>query len=596
MAPKTTTIGRLLINQTLPSAYQIHETVTNKELKNKLIGLAKNDPHTYVDTIGKLKHVGDAIATDLGVTVGLDDIEPDYKKRDAILEPALKQVKASKDLDKRRQIIASTQEKLLKLTMEHPGQMTPMVRGGSRGKPAQLLRTVASPVATTNERGEVIPWLISKSYSEGLKPADNWVAMGEARRGHVEAAIAISTPGEISKILVNNMSDQLITIPDCGTHNGIMLSTSDPNIVDRYTAKTNTLITPQVANELRRKQSTILVRSPMTCEAAQGICQRCYGLNPKGQLHTIGANVGMVSAHAITEPLTQMALNARHAARTAAKEQAVLSGLEGFKQLTEIPQSFFNKAILASHDGKVTSVKVAPQGGHYVHMGDTEHYIPPQLDPVVLKGTTVRAGDVLSTGIPRPDEVLAHKGLDAGRNYIVQQLQNIYKGQGIDVDRRHLELVAKTDLNYVRLTDPKSDDHGFIRGDVVDFNRFRTTIAENAQHVPLAKAIGKPLGNTVLHYAVGTPVTKDMVTELKQQGFEKVPVVDHVPTYEPVMKPLSRTPLLHPDWMARLAHRNLKNVILDAAAFGESAAIHGTHPILPFAWGEEFGRGPQGRY
>lgn len=596
MATKNTTVGRILINQTLPSAYHITDTITNKQLQAKLVELAKSDPHQYVESIGQLKRVGDAIATDLGITVGLDDIEPDYKKRDAVLEPALIKVKQTKDPEKRRRIIAETQEKLLQVAGEHPGQMTPMVRGGARGKLPQLLRTVASPVGATNERNEVIPWLISKSYAEGLKPADNWATIGEARRGHVAAAISVSAPGEISKILVNNMSDQLITMPDCGTQNGIILRTDDPQIVDRYEAKTNTLITPQVANELRRKQGTVLVRSPMTCEAPHGVCQRCYGLNTKGQNHSIGTNVGMISAHAVTEPLTQISLNARHNTRTVKSEKAILSGLEGFKQLTEIPQSFFNKAILASHDGEITSVKVAPQGGHYVHMGEDEHYIPPNLDPVVKKGTVVQAGDVLSTGIPKPDEILAHKGLNAGREYVVQQLQNIYKGQGVDIDRRHLELVAKTDLNYVKLTDPQSDKHGYIRGDIVDFNGFRANMAAQATHTPLNQAVGKVLGNNVLHYTVGAPVTKEMVTTLKENGFTKVPVLDHVPTYEPIMKPLSRTPLLHPDWMARLAHRNLKNVILDAAAFGESADIHGTHPVLPFAWGEEFGRGPNGRY
>jgi DNA-directed RNA polymerase subunit beta' len=261
----------------------------------------------------------------------------------------------------------------------------------------------------------------------------------------------------------------------------------------------------------------------------------------------------MLSAQAITEPLTQLSLNAKHATRTASSEKAVLSGLEGLKQLTEIPQNFFNAAVLAPTGGTITTVKKAPQGGHYVYINDVEHYLHPALDPQVKAGAVVQAGDVLSSGIPRPDEVLKHKGLEAGRDYMVQQLQGIYKGQGMDVDRRHLELVAKTDMNYVRLTDPDSHRWGFIRGEVIDVNALRNAIAEHP--------------------------------ELKQE-----------PAYEPVMKPLSRTPLMHPDWMARLAHRNLKNVILDAAAFGESSPIHGTHPVLPFAWGAEFGRGPKGQY
>lgn len=587
------TVGQLLLNDVLPPSHQITGTVDKKQLNSLMVDLAKKDPQRYVQTIGQLKQVGDAVSTDMGITVGLDDIEPDYATRDRILEPVLAKVKQTRDKKKRVQLIQDAQQKLLEATKQHPGQMTPMAMSGARGKAAQLMRTVTSPVAVVNDKDEVIPWLISKSFAEGLKPADNWIAMAEARRNAVETYTSVAAPGEVNKVLVNNMSDQLITMPDCGTKNGLMMSATDPNAVDRYRADTGELITPQTA---RTMHGQIRVRSPMTCEAPDGVCQKCYGLDTRGKMPTLGHNVGMIAAHAMGEMLTQTALNAKHATRTAEKQKAVLHGLSGFKQLTEIPQSFFNKATLASIPGTVTSVSKAPQGGNYVEVDKESHYVPPNLRVLVRKGTRVEAGDALSDGIPKPDEVVQHKGLGAGRQYLVDALHGIYRRSGVDLDRRHLEILAKTDLNYVRMLDRDSADLGVMRGDVVDYNRFRAYVAKNAATVDLDQALGETLGNSVLHYTVGTRVTPAIAQELRRNGITKVPIAPRVPLHEPVMKPITRTPLLHPDFLAKLGHRNLKNVILEGAAFGEMSNIHGTHPVPAFVFGEEFGQGPQGRY
>lgn len=592
-----TTVGQLLLNDVLPSSHQINGSVSKKQLNTIMVDLARKDPKLYVETIGKLKRVGDAVSTDTGITVGLDDIEPDYAARDAIMEPALTAIRRTKDPAKRIKLIHDTQQKLVESTKSHPGQMTAMATSGARGKINQLMRTVTSPVAAVDDQQATIPWLISKSYAEGLKPADNWIALQEARRNAVESFTSVSEPGEVNKILVNNMTDQIITMPDCGTKNGIVMDTTDSNAIDRYRADTGELITPQnirVWQEHGTKQ--LRVRSPMTCEAPDGVCQKCYGLNTRGKLPTLGHNVGMIAAHAMGEMLTQTALNAKHATRTASAQKAVLSGVAGFKQLTDIPQSFFNKATLASHAGVVTSVKKAPQGGHYVYVDKDEHYVTPNLSVLVHKGDRIDAGDALSEGIPKPDEVVAHKGLGAGRKYLVDALHDLYRNSGVDLDKRHLEILAKTDLNYVRMLDRDSSDLGVMRGDVIDYNRFRASIADQAKAIPVAEAVGSTLGNSVLHYTVGTRVTPAIAQEFIRAGITAVPVAPRIPLHEAVMKPITRTPLLHPDFLAKLAHRNLKNVILEGAAFGEMSDVHGTHPVPAFVYGEEFGRGAKGRY
>lgn len=586
------TVGQLLLNDVLPASHQITGPTSKKQLNEMLVNLARKDPHSYVQTIGKLKTVGDAITTDTGITVGLDDIEPDYARRDKILEPALSQVKRLRDLDARVDLIQKTQQRMMDVTRRHPGQMTPMTLSGARGKVAQLMRSVTTPTAVVDDQQRTIPWLISKSYAEGLKPADGWIAMGEARRNAVETYTSVAAPGEVSKILVNNMSDEIITKPDCGTTNGLVMSVDDPNVIDRYRADNGDLITAQN----KPRSGTLRVRSPMTCEAPAGTCQKCYGLDTKGTVPRIGHNVGMIAAHAMGEPLTQMSLNAKHATRTASKQKAVLAGLSGFKQLTEIPQSFFNKATLASQRGTVTDVKTAPQGGHYVHVDKEQYYVPPNLRVLVRKGTRVNAGDVLSDGIPKPDEIVKHKGLGEGRKYLVEALHGIYQRKGIDIDRRHLELLAKTDLNYVRMLDRDNANLGGMRGDVMNYNRFRAQLAKRAKDVPVQEAEGQRLGNSLLHHTAGVQITSTMVKDFQLSGIKTVPVTPDAPLFEPVMKPISRTPLLHPDFLAKLGHRNLKNVILEGAAFGEMSDIHGAHPVPAFVFGEEFGLGPQGRY
>ena len=599
MARHTTTVGHLLLNDVLPPSHQIKGSITRKSFNEFLSTLARSDPQRYVKAISDLKRTGDMIATEEGITVGLDDIEPDYAARDAVLEPYLVKVKATKDIATRQRLISEAQKKILDLTANHPGQAAMIARSGARGSMAQVMRTLSSPVATLDEDEKVVPWIISKSFAEGLKAPDAWAALGESRRNTVTTHITVAEPGEISKLLVNNMSDQLITMPDCGTTNGVLMHADDPHVLDRYLAHSHKgvpagmLVTGQIAGKLHGED--LVVRSPMTCVAPHGVCQKCYGLNSSGRLPHLGNNVGMVAAQAMGEPLTQMALSTKHSIGTV-KTNTGPSGLSGLRQITEIPDSFFNKATVSNHPGTITRIQVAPQGGHYVHVGEHEHYVPPTLGVLVHKGDRVEAGDVLSDGIAKPDEVVKYKGLGVGRAYLVDQLHGVYQRSGIDLDKRHLELLAKTDLNYIKVLDRDAADLGLMRGDIIDYNQFRHALAKQRQTVPLRDAAGETLGDTVLHYTVGTRISPAVIADLERARIKTVVVAPRIPAHEPIMKPISRAPLLRPDWLARLGHRNLKNTLLEAAAFGESADLHGTHPIPGFVIGEAFGQGAHGQY
>lgn len=587
----------------LPAEYRGKGTLTKSSLNAVLVDLAKKHPEKYADVVTALKRLGDEVATLEGISVGLDDVAPDYRARDAVLSPFGKRFAAARDADKEN-VLLEAQNAVLDYTKKHGGTMGEMVRSGGRGNAAQLMKIVGAPVLARDEKDRIVPWLIGRSYSEGLRPADAWVAGNEARINAIKSNISVVEPGDLAKILINNMGDKIVTMPDCGTSNGITMDARDPHVMDRFLARASsdpplaagTLVTPAVAQRLR---GDVVVRSPMTCQAPHGICQKCQGLDPAGKLHVVGTNVGMRAAQALSEPLTQFSLNAKHGGRidTGGKGEARLEGIKGVRQALEIPQSFMHKATLAEVGGRVDRVEDAPQGGRYVWVSGTRHYVGPERRVSVSSGQPVEAGDALSDGVPKPDEIVHHKGLGEGRRYLVDLLHGVYKRAGADVDRRHLETLARSVLNHVYVADAgEDDDHGFVRGDVVNYNRLRDALAAGAKDVPLDEATGETLGHDVLHFTAGTRITTSMRDALASKGVSTVKIAVRPPVTEPFMRPASRTPLLNPDWMQRLGHRYLKESLLAGAHRGDASDLHGDSPVPAYAHGLEFGGGRDGGY
>lgn len=590
------TLGQHLVDSLLPPRWRGRGVLTKARVHEILVEIAKEDPAAYPGVVTSLKRLGDEIATLDGISVGLDDIAPRKAERDAALRPHAEAFAKATSRESKEKALAAAQDAMLSLAKGHPGTMGEMVRSGGRGNAAQLMRAVGAPVLARDSKGKVAPWLIGRSFSEGLKPADAWVSAGEARVNAVLSNISVVEPGDLAKILVNNMGDQLVTTTDCGTGNGVSMAGSDPHLIDRYLTGSNELVTPRVAARLAREGKAVVVRSPMTCEAAHGVCQRCQGLSPSGHLHPIGTNVGVRAAQALSEPLTQFSLNAKHGGRIDRSDaEPRLDGIKGVRSLLEIPTSFAHKAVLAEHDGTVTEVRAAPQGGQYVRVNDRDHYVAPGHRVIVEPRQPVYAGDALSNGVPRPDEIVRHKGLGEGRRYLVDALSDVYRRAGADVDKRHLETLAKSVLNHVQIVDPGPDE-AFLKGDIVDYNRLNAAISASRRRVGLDHAVGETLAEPVLHHVVGTAVSPSLASQLARHGVTSVMIADQGPRAIPVMRPASRTPLLNPDWMARLAHRYLKETLLTGVHRGDESDLHGHSPIPAYAAGVEFGQGPGGAY
>ncbi len=594
--------GHHLINEVLPEGYKVDGTITNRGLHDQVVDLARKDPETYVRTVLALKRTGDEIATLEGISVGLDDIEPEYKARDALLAPAIKAFEAAHTPAEREKIIVETQAKALDLTKKHPGSMTHMTLSGARGKPAQLQKIVVTPLATVHPKEGLVPRLLDRSYSEGLTPAQYWLAGPEVRMNEVSARISVSEPGEMAKVLVNNMIGTVITGTDCGTQNGIVMSTSDPHILDRFTQATaglprNTLITPKVLQGLHHQHiDKITVRSPMTCVATTGVCQHCQGLNEKGHLHGHGMTVGVRAAQAMAEPLTQMTLSSRHGTLTVKATEKLPSGLRGVRQLLEVPEAFRYEAALAPKHGIIQKIEKAPQGGHYLYVSGEKVYAAPELALRVSVGDSVEKGDALTDGVPHPVKIVQAKGIGAGRQYFADTLHRIYAKEGVNLDKRHLELLAKTEINHLRLQEEDPEHPEFLKGDLVQYNAFRDAYAKDGVEVSVHDAIGRRLAKEVLHHTVGTEVTPSLARSLDLAHIKKVHVAPRMPPIEFVMRPFAMNPLLDPDWMGKLSHRYLKNTLAEGAHFGAESDIHGTHPVPAYAYGKAMRTGPNGTF
>ncbi len=266
------TLGFLLVNSCLPKGYSFRpgQPVDSKELNKVLLDIAKKSPGDYVETVTKLKKLGDNIATDSGISVGLDDIAPAHNK-EHVLAPFIHKFHNADTAAEKCKLLGEAQEKMLEVAKNHSGDMALMARSGGRGSFAQLMKITSAPVLATDAKGQPIPWLISHSYSEGITPAESFAALNESRQNAIQGKLAVSLPGELNKLISQGLDNQVVSSVDCGTGNGILQDAHDPWIVDRYLAHNTgkytagTLITHDVAQHLKKIGKEVVVRSYKRC-------------------------------------------------------------------------------------------------------------------------------------------------------------------------------------------------------------------------------------------------------------------------------------------------------------------------------------------
>lgn len=446
---------------------------------------------------------------------------------------------------------------------------------------------------------------VSKIYKGKLQTYDIEVDHPEhlfVLKNMMISSNSVAKAGYFSKQLSRATMTLKVEEHDCGTDNGIEVPTDDKDSVGCYLAKPvasynkNNEVTSRMLNDLKNRGiQDIIVRSPITCQASRhshagAVCQLCAGKREKGTLPPLGDYVGITAASTLGEPLAQGQLNVKHTSGSAGGAN-ISGGFKLIEQLANIPDTFKHRAAIAEKDGVVAEIRKAPQGGFYIKVDDTEYYVLPGFSPTVKLGDEVEQGDVLSEGIINPADVVRLKGIGEGRRYFTKVMKKAFDDSGMGgISRRNFELISKAGIDHVKITSNDGlGDH--LPGEVVSYQNIEKDYHPRPDAIKATPdhAHGKYLEEPVLHYTIGTRVTKRVSSDLKKHHIEYVTVHNDAPPFEPEMQRMLDVPVFEPDWMHQLYSTNLERRLMQSVNTGAQSNLKGPSPVPGLAYGVSFG-------
>lgn len=559
----STTAGIALVNHVIPKEYRDYTAKWDKSTVSKILAkVGKASPELYTKVADEIKELGAWYSYLLGASFNSQDFDLDSLKKERDkhfkqVERDLKAVENSKlsakdKYSKKVEILRGAQNIASKLTAGATNNsFQQWAYSGARGSASQVMQIIAAPTVVSDPKDRVIPFLIGKSYNEGLTPAEYWISSYGTRKGTVGAKLSVAPGGALAKELISNVLDVVVSMHDCGTKDGITLPIDDAkDIIDRFEAGTDRHIDSLYYEKLRKdKVSHVKVRSVMKCKAKNGVCQLCFGYNESGRLPEIGNNVGVTSAQAISEPLTQMGLSSKHTAGTAAEETVGLSTIAKFFQM---PNQYAGAALISQNSGTVNKIEPAPAGGSNIYVGTKKYHVPPGRKLNISVGAHVSSGDILTDGMPNIAKIVPHKGIPHSRELFASTAHALYNKAGVKSIRRNFEVVSRGVVNYVEIEDPGDFEDEYPIGDVVDFNEVQAEIAEHPNRKP--------------------------------------------PKFKPVQRGTTYAAHEKTDWLANFGTKYLQRNLIENAALGSKSDTHSYHPIPSYARAKEFGKGKDGRY
>ena len=513
--PFETTVGRLLFNTVLPADYPfINETITKKVLSRIVTDcIARYGLEAVPDIVNKVKRFGFQYATKSGVSWCIDDVSVPEGKTEVVGRAAEKVAKINADYqngllseeEKRRMNIEIWQgakqevEQLVAKELDPMGSVADMVKSGARGTLGNLTQMAGMKGLIQNTAGETIEVPIASSFSEGLNPVEYFMSTHGARKGLTDTALGTAKAGYLTRRLFDVAQDSIVTENDCGTKLGVKINrvsasgiqinyaealrgrvlaedVKDADGAVLFKAKHYLSSADAETIDTTSSVTSVVSRSPMSCETRYGICQTCYGMDLTTQeMVDLGEAVGTVAAQAIGEPGTQLTMRTFHAGGVASVGGDITSGLPRVEEVFE-KRSPKNPAVISKSDGIVSEIKeegrekvivVAPTAGQGKKDGSAFEYLAPYPRvPLVKEGDIVVRGQILTDGSADLDDLFEYAGRAAVQEYIITEASKIYELQGASVSRKHLEVVVKQMFSRVKITDAGDTDYSV--GDVVE--------------------------------------------------------------------------------------------------------------------------------
>jgi DNA-directed RNA polymerase subunit beta' len=610
--PREDTFGRLLVKSALPPGVPPPPGPLDKKTVAALYGaLAARAPDRFRATTKTLSDLG-AEAGHLtgGYSFGPEHLRPHSEVRAATdrLGLAARAVLADPALsDKERN------DKLVHLALAHTGPITDAVRAttagnplalqvesGAKGKVENLKSLMAGDTLYLDSEYNPIPFPITSSFYSGLRPHEYAAGTYGARLAISLTKLGTAQGGYLAKRLRNLTHRLLVTARDAEHTDpddpvtGYRVPLSDPDnegavLATRAgTFPRHTVLHRSVIADLNRQGLThVLVRSPMVGGPADGgVYGLDVGVRERGGIAPIGDQVGLASADALAEPITQTIIGSKHTGGVAGST----AGQQGFPvldKLLSIPTEY-GGAVHAETDGTLGSVRRAPQGGHYVAVGGIEHYVPPDRSITAAHGAHVEAGDPLTDGLENPAKYVEHKGIGEARRRFVDAFMRASQEAGFRPHRRNLELVARGYFDAVRHEAEYGD---LVPGDVDSY----TTVAAHYEPRPgherkrPADAEGMYLERPVLHYTIGTRVRPSVVRALEESGVARIPVHKDPPPFTPVAIRSHDVLNFDRDPLTRMLGSGLEKNLIRGVARGDVSDTRGTSFVPALAEGTHFG-------
>ena len=504
-----TTVGRIIFNQPIPQnlgfvdrsdpdnlfRLEIEFLVGKKQLGKiidrciKVHGTAKTS-----EVLDNIKAQGFKYSTKGAITVAVCDATIPPQKKEIIAAAEQQVDKISKQF--RRGLISEQERKgaVLKIWEKATNDVTDalqkgldqynpifmMADSGARGSMSQIRQLAGMRGLIANTSGTVIEIPIRANYREGLNILEYFISSRGARKGLADTALRTADSGYLTRRLVDVSQDVIIREEDCGAQHGLeifdirdgkeSIESLHERLIGRYLVKD--FVDPATGEVLVSKDKMmddhdadiivgagtekIEIRSILNCRAKHGVCKKCYGSNlANGMPVTVGEAVGIIAAQSIGEPGTQLTMRTFHTGGVASAED-ITQGLPRVEELFE-GRKPKHLAIISEIGGQVRFEEIKKNRHAVIYnkeTGEEKSYLIPFGSRVrVEEGQIIEAGDMITEGSVNPHDVLAIKGTDAVQNYLIQEVQRVYRMQGVDINDKNIEVIVRQMMKKVRVED-----------------------------------------------------------------------------------------------------------------------------------------------
>jgi DNA-directed RNA polymerase subunit beta' len=467
-----------------------------------------------------MKRIGYKFSTQAGISVGVTDFEPPKEKVQILKEAdmAVDAIEADFQIglitedERHAQVVDIWNQATddvtdaLKASLNEDNPVYMMATSGARGNFQQIRQLAGMRGLMADPQGKIIDLPIKANFREGLTVLEYFISTHGARKGLADTALRTADSGYLTRRLVDVSQDVIVREDDCESVEGIwvekitegsqLIEPLHQRIIGRVSV--DTIVHPETGEVLVEENQMIddevgfdieaagiqkvKIRSVLTCKTKHGVCRKCYGRNlATGYDVEIGEAVGTLAAQSIGEPGTQLTMRTFHTGGVAGED--ITRGLPRVEELFEVRKPK-GQAVVAEASGKVRfgenkgrrEIEVLGENGevlgaYIVHYGSRLK---------VAEGDMVEIGDALSEGPLNPHDILKTKGLQDVQRYILQEVQKVYRSQGVDISDKHIEIMIRQMLKKVKIED--SGDTSLLPGSFIDISTFED---ENARVMAL---------------------------------------------------------------------------------------------------------------